>query len=718
MPYFDEEFVLNTKVCDAIRKLTPQFGFNGFGEIVYYRTYSRIIHDEFDNPLGQESWADTVLRVIDGIFSIRKDWYVRNHIRWSESYWQQYAARMAHSLFRMEWLPPGRGLWSMGTDLIRQRGAMPLYNCAFTELADAWVDDLCWMMDALMNGVGVGFRPRRVGITLHPTQGQYPHVIPDTREGWVDSIHALLESFEYGKSQPCFDYSLIRPYGSPIKSFGGQASGPQPLMDLHNKIVELSINYMDDDNYDEVTFKTDIANLIGVCVVSGNVRRSAEIALCELDDPVFGELKNYKKFPERAAWGWMSNNSFVLEKDSDFESMGDIAYANASGHDVGYFNTQNVKAFGRIRHNRLWRENDVDHATGLNPCGEIPLEHREVCNLAETLPTRCEDTRRWLEACEFATFYTSTVSLLPTHQPSTNAIIARNRRIGISLIDFTGWKEQLGVCGVTAALRQGYHRIRVTNRHLAAEAGVPESIRVTTVKPGGTVPKIAGRQSGAGHPTFEHTLRRINVGIDTPIDRVLLDAGVPNELSVYTPNTRVFEYPIKQGPARPATEVSVWEQAMNVVLLQREWADNAVSNTLYFKPRWSLVRKYPDGAESIHVANNIFYSCSDLSKTEETQLKGHKIVFKDGEWSLYVFNENHEEDELEAVLSAIAPVTKSVSLLPHSDVGIFPQMPEEGITVAEYNKRLTKIKPIDWSNFGGSDGMDEKFCTGDTCTRI
>lgn len=708
MNYIESEFYLNDTACEIIRKKTPSFGYNGFGEIVYYRSYSRTIRDDLDNVLGQEDWHDTVIRVINGVMSIRKDHYIRNRIHWDEIRWQKFAYQMAVSMFQMEWLPPGRGLWAMGTPLVAKRGAMALYNCAATMIGDDWIEDLCWLMDTLMFGVGVGFRPVRTGLTLQEPSGVITHSVEDTREGWVDALRLLLNAFQYGGKSPTFTYEKVRPFGSPIRTFGGTASGPEPLMKMLDTVNDLCYKYAR-NQLDEIQFKTDLANLCGVCVVAGNVRRSAEIAVCEFDDPVFHSLKDYTKYPYRAEWGWMSNNSVLLTQDDDFCELDLIAQANINGHDVGYLNMRNVR-YGRLGK----RDNfPLDRAIGLNPCGEIPLEHREVCNLAETLPTRCVDTERWLEACKFATFYCSTVTLLPTHQPSTNVVINRNRRIGVSLIDFTGWQDSIGTANVIAALRRGYNFIRETNKIFADEAGIPVSIRVTTVKPGGTVPKMAGRQSGAGYPTFRYTLRRINVGVGTPIDKCLIAAGVPFEDSAYTPNTHVFEYPIEQGPARPATEVTLWEQAMNLILLQREWADNAVSNTLYFKPKWSKIAT--DGRES----NILGLKYSFNLDRQQVGLTGkecdYQVRVENGVLNLYRYNENHEEDQVADVLSHIAPLTKSVSLLPHSDVGIFRQMPEEGITKEEYEKRLSAIKSIDWSKFSNSDGQDEKYCEGDKC---
>ncbi len=705
--FVKERFKLDSAYVDLLKKLKPNFGYNGFGEITYYRSYSRMM------PEGQEQWADTVIRVINGVMSIRKDHYVKNRILWDEDYWQSFAGQMANSMFRMEWLPPGRGLWAMGTDLIYERGSMALYNCAFTTIDDDWINQYCWFMETLMYGVGVGFKPVRTELTLqHPTR-THKFQVPDSREGWVVGLRQLLMAFEDGNSLPVFDYSLIRPKGALIKTFGGIASGPEPLKEMYDKIIELCYRYertndiySPDPAYDEVQFKTDIANLIGVCVVTGNVRRSAEIALASINDPVFMGLKDWVKYPERQAWGWMSNNSVLLEDKSDFERMDEIAQANIHGHDIGYLNMRNIP-HGRIG---KFDEVRVDEAQGCNPCGEIPLETFETCNVVETLPTRCADTDTWLKACEYATFYASTVSLLPTHSPLTNRVVTRNRRIGVSIIDFTGWKHDIGLAAVISNLRAGYSTIRRTNRELAQEAGVPESIRVTTMKPGGTVPKIAGRTAGASHPTFKYTLRRIRIQKDTVLERLLHKAGIPNEPDVVSKNTQVFEYPIIQGPARPATEVSIWEQAMNVVLLQREWADNMVSNTLYFKPKWRKVSKVLSNiGGTVRTENGSLININGLSH----------LKLEDDTWGetwLCQYDPQHEEDELEAVLSAIGPYVKSVSLLPHSEVGIAPQMPEEGITKAEYEKRINSIKPIDWSNYKGSDGEDEKYCQGDKCT--
>lgn len=281
---------------------------------------------------------------------------------------------------------------------------------------------------------------------------------------------------------------------------------------------------------------------------------------------------------------------------------------------------------------------------------------------------------------------------------------------------------------VISYMRKGYDVVTKTATDRAAESGVPAPIRFTTIKPGGTGPKLPGKTSGIGYPTFVETLRRMRVAGNNPICPVLDRAGVPYTPCYYDPtNTRVYEYPTKQGPARPADEVSLWEQAMNLVTVQREWADNAVSNTLYFKPKWKLVMARETNEEVptglfVEYMHEQWPGCTIqiTGVTMTVEVEDRKLAIKKnkfGTWelNLYEYDPNHEEEDIERVLSAIVPLIKSCSLLPHSAKGAYRQMPEEGISPEEYEERLKVIKPIDWSKFGGSDGEDEKYCQGDTC---
>jgi hypothetical protein len=364
------------------------------------------------------------------------------------------------------------------------------------------------------------------------------------------------------------------------------------------------------------------------------------------------------------------------------------------------------------------------------------LEDKELCNVVETVPTRCPNVETWYKACEYATFYASTVSLLPTHRQETNRVVVRNRRIGVGIIDWTGWVKEQGLHKVTSYMRKGYSIVTEVNQQRNSEAGVPESLRKTTIKPGGTGPKLPGKTPGIGYPTFGETLRRMTAAVNNPICKVLDAAGVPFKPCFFDPKgTRIYEYPIKQGPSQPADEVSLWEQAINLVTVQREWADNSVSNTLYFKPKWKLICSRDTGPKEaledfsgyIHgecgcvdwdaTFTDFLSAPSSSFKLEDEKYKITVKLNKYGTYELriYKFDPNHEEDIIEKVLSAITPLIKACSLLPHSAKGAYRQMPEEGITAEEHKQRLKAIKPIDWSLFRGSDGIDEKFCQGDQC---
>jgi ribonucleoside-triphosphate reductase len=725
--YINEYFQLDDTVITHLESLKPDFGYNGFGEFIFYRTYSRTKHNG-----KQENWADVVIRVINGVMSIRKDHYIRNHIEWDEKRWQDYATEMAYAMFHMYWLPPGRGLWAMGTSFVVERGSMALYNCAATKLGsnDRFANDCHWLMDALMLGVGVGFEALRDDLKTYKPHGKFDYEIPDTREGWCDATKLLLEAYtQPGRYEPEFDYSAIRKAGEPIKGFGGQASGPGPLIALHDDIRRLCTT----PGLSPLRLKTDIANKIGCCVVAGNVRRSAELAKGSITDREFMDLKDYDKYPEREDFGWMSNNTVALNGDEDFERLGEVARRVIQRGEPGIMNLRNMK-LGRIgRDMKGLREDAADQ---FNPCGEIPLEDKETCNISETLPTRCPNDTEWLRACEFASFYSSTVSLLPTHRSETNAVIARNRRIGVGIVDITGWIHNSSMNRVIKLMRSGYDVVRGTNRMANAEAGVPEAIRVTTVKPGGTVPKVAGRTSGAGYPTFEETLFTIRVAANAPVVKVLDKAKIPWEPEVFQPKeTRVYMWPAKQGPAPPAERVSLWQQAMLLTMIQREWADNAVSNTLYFRPKWVLTHHVTTLAEirktlkTVVKAKELNEAYSQISSAHGRLVihedKARKYVLFYDKWAAekvqlkrYKFDPTHEEDIIEPVLASIAPLIKSCSLLPHAAKGVYRQMPQQGITPEEYAEMTAKLGKLDWTSFTGDgipDAESEKYCSGGVC---
>ena len=313
------------------------------------------------------------------------------------------------------------------------------------------------------------------------------------------------------------------------------------------------------------------------------------------------------------------------------------------------------------------------------------------------------------------------MSLLPTHQPSTNKVVARNRRIGVSIIDGAFWMDVEGLHKVTSYLREGYVTVRKTNKWANGEAGVPEGIKVTTIKPGGTVPKLVGGIGGIGYATFNCTLRRVRVAHNNPIIPILREAGVGEEFCQFDDKTLIFKFPMYQH-GRPATEVSLWEQALNLVTFQREWADNSVSNTLYFKPKWCLykvINLISDKDIFSIIEKELDWKITELKTEDNTDTEKYKLEYdNDGEIqqiNFYKYDPNHEENILHTVLSHIIPLIKTCSFLPHSAVGVYPQMPEEGLSVEEYEIMKSQLKPFNWETFGGSDGEDERYCHGGIC---
>ncbi len=712
-PMVVERFTLAPETVRLLHSMEPKFGFDGLGEFVYYRTYSRVK----DNG-QQETWADTVVRVVEGIFSIRKDHLLKHYLPWNEKEMQTYAKEFSLYFFDMKFLPPGRGLWACGTQFMYERGSAALNNCGACTTKDL-TQAVWWTMDALMNGIGIGFDTIWKPVTTYTKpldkSDKYTYVIPDSREGWVESVRLLVDFYEHQRPTfPVFDYSLIRGPGLPIKGFGGTSSGPECLKKLHARIeaffdcyIRCTISHHEVDNdhvktmidelsakgtmdtwenpeqlkattktnlYDEVRLITDIMNSVGATVIAGSVRRSAMIALGEPTGS-FRDLKNYEKCPERGSIGWMSNNSVVLKCTEDFNNLPQIAENIRVNGEPGFINLLNVKRWGRVgRHlpedrNEWTREQEEDEATLVNPCGEIPLKSFSLCCLSECFPTRCLDPETnkfdaqiFMKALEFATFYATTVTLLPTHWTITNEVLAQHRRIGVSLSGIADWYHMISYTEMTRYLRDGYKVVRSTNTKLSKEAGVPPAIRVTTVKPSGSISLLAGVSPGLHYPTHRYCVRRVRVGEFTPICKVLIESGMPYEKDISSDNTLIFSFPIDQSHSRAATEVSMFEQSNMLAMLQSEYADNSVSITIYFNPK----------------------------------------------------TESHD---LEHLLAFIAPRVKSCSMLPHSEDGVYAQAPLTGIDKETYEKMKASHPKINWALFGNSDGMLEKFCDSDVCTR-
>jgi len=665
-------FRLSDEFINKYAQSAAPFGFsdagsNSLGEITFIRTYSRMKEDG-----TKERWHEVCRRVIEGMYSVQKNHAKDNRLPWNDNKAQKSAQEAFQRMYELKWTPPGRGLWAFGTPMtMEKRNSASLQNCAMVSTRDIDRNDpgalFAWVMDALMLGIGVGFdtigQDKNMPIYA-PTEPEHIWEIPDTREGWVDSVKMLLNSYlRPNQSIQKFNYDLIRPLGAPIKGFGGVASGPAPLIALHDKINDV-IGSRAGETLDSRAI-VDIINLIGTCVVSGNVRRSATLALGSPGDETFINLKNPEAFPERNSydsekpgWAWMSNNSIAAEVGTKYEDYVDLIADNG---EPGFIWLDVARNFGRLADPADGKDSRV---MGFNPCAEQPLESYELCTLVEVHLNRHESKEDFLKTLKFAYLYGKTVTLLPTHWQQTNGIMQRNRRIGTSLTGIASFADEHGLPVVREWMDEGYKKIRHYDHEYSEWLCVRESIRVTTVKPSGSVSLLSGATPGVHWgPGGEFYLRAIRFGNTDPMLYLFKAAGYKIEDDLVSANTSVVYFPIASGHKRSEKEVSLFEKIGLAATAQKYWSDNGVSVTLSF------------------------------DKEEETKFIAPALNMYEGQ-------------------------LKAVSFLPMGNK-TYPQQPYTEITREEYNSYIGKIGKIDWSAiYDGVENLEaagEAYCSTDAC---
>ena len=265
----------------------PEWG--PLGYVVYKRTYARRA-----GARSEEFW-ETLQRVTEGTFSLLKQQIRSAHRPWDDAEAQRKAQDFYARMWEFKWLPPGRGLWIMGTTYLEKHGGGPAMNCGFvstSDLARDFADPFCALMDWSMLGVGMGFDTRGAGAVGVVEPRTCPvYVVEDTREGWIDLIRVTLLAYVGQADLPeVVDVSKVRPEGEPIHGFGGTASGPGPLLDLWRGVQRI-LSALVGQRITSAAI-TDLMNMIGRCVVAGNVRRSSEIALGDIHDEDFLALKD------------------------------------------------------------------------------------------------------------------------------------------------------------------------------------------------------------------------------------------------------------------------------------------------------------------------------------------------------------------------------------------------------------------------------------------
>ena len=665
-------FRLSDEFVNKYNNAPSPFGFqdagsNSLGEITFIRTYSRVKEDG-----TKERWHEVCRRVIEGMYSVQKNHAKDNRLPWNDNKAQKSAQEAFQRMFELKWTPPGRGLWAFGTPMtMEKRNSASLQNCAMVSTRDIDRNDpgalFAWVMDALMLGIGVGFdtlgQDKKMSIYA-PTEPELTYEIPDTREGWVESVRMLINSFlRQNQSIQLFNYDLIRPLGAPIKGFGGVASGPAPLIDLHTRIRNV-IGSRAGEFLDSRAI-VDIINLIGTCVVSGNVRRSATLALGTAEDDGFINLKNPEVFPERNSydpekpgWAWMSNNSISASIGTKYEDYVDLIADNG---EPGFIWLDVARDYGRLADAPDYKDARI---MGFNPCAEQPLESYEFCTLVEVHLNRHESKEDFLKTLKFAYLYGKTVTLMPTHWQQTNGIMQRNRRIGTSLTGIASFADTYGLPTTREWMDEGYNKIRHYDHQYSEWLCVRESIRVTTVKPSGSVSLLSGATPGVHWgPGGEFYLRAIRFGNTDPMLHLFKAAGYKIEPDLVSANTSVVYFPVASGHKRAEKQVSLFEKIGLAATAQKYWSDNGVSVTLSF------------------------------DKDTEKQFVAPALNMYEGQ-------------------------LKAVSFLPMGDK-VYPQQPYSEISREEYNAYVGTIGKIDWSAiYDGVENLEaegEAYCSTDAC---
>jgi ribonucleoside-triphosphate reductase len=631
-------------------KEDPQTPWGELGYITYKRTYARRL-DETDITGDTEEFPQTIDRVLNAC---------ENQLSLKLTEEEKEEAR--NFLLKLKCSVAGRFLWQLGTKTVDKLGLLSLQNCALVVVNEP-VKPFVWTFDALMLGSGVGFNIQReniheiprvkynVSISRQDTKDA-DFIVPDSREGWVELLRKVLNAhFNTGKD---FTYSTIciRGKGVPIKGFGGASSGPEELCNgigEINKILNSRVN----KKLRSIDC-LDIMNIIGAIVVSGNVRRSAQIAIGDQDDLQYLNAKRWDKgnIPN---WRAMSNNSVVCN---------DIAYLPeqfwqgyiGNGEPYGLINLRLARAMGRIGETK-YPDPDV---AGFNPCGEQSLANYETCCLSEVFLPNISSPEELKKVLAFLYKVNKHSLMLGCHHPETERIVHKNMRMGISMTGYLQATEEQ-----KSWLPKAYEDLRKYDDEYSKKMAWPKSIKLTTVKPSGTLSLLPGVTPGC-HPGYcQYFIRRIRASSNSPIVEVCREHGYPIEFQknfdgTQDRNTVVISFPCSYPEGTVfAKDITPVDQLEVVKRLQSEWSDNSVSCTVY-------------------------YAKEDLPKIQD--------------WLKNNYNKN----------------VKSISFLLHSDHG-FVQAPYEEITEEEYKALVKKVKPITSGSLVEEDVLDSFECQNGAC---
>lgn len=546
------------------------------GYPTYKRTYSRRLSPTDPNSPTEE-FPDTIDRVIQASKT-------QLGITWTAA----EEERLRSYLLALKGSVAGRFLWQLGTPTVDKLGLLSLQNCAFATVEKPAA--FTWAMDALMLGSGVGYNIQREYVyKLPPVREDFASpvridtadadfIVPDTREGWIELLERTMLAAFGGNAKPGFTYStqLVRGKGAPIKGFGGVASGPEDLcwgIGEIGKVLESrrgkQLRPID---------CLDIMNIIGYVVVAGNVRRSAQIAIGDFDDLQFLRAKRWDlgNIPN---WRAMSNNSVVC---NNFALLPDEFWEGyrGNGEPYGLINLRLSRGCGRAGDTRY----KDPRVRGYNPCAEQSLEDYETCCLAEIFLPNIGSKDELLDVATMLYRINKHSLRLPCHHPQTEAVVHRNMRMGIGVTGYLQASEEQ-----RSWLSDTYEALRKFDEEYSAQYGWPVSVKLTTVKPSGTLSLLPGVTPGC-HPAYSrYMIRRIRVPSNSPLVEVCRDHGYMVEAQrnfdgSEDRSTVVVSFPFAYPEGTTtAAECTAVDQLEVVKRLQKEWSDNAVSCTVYYR---------------------------------------------------------------------------------------------------------------------------------------
>jgi len=620
--------------------------------------YQAFIHKSryakyFDGK-GRESWSETVGRYMDNV--------VRKALGGIDN---SYIKDIEQAILGLEIMPSMRAMMTAGPALDRDNTAG--YNCSYLPVDDPKSFDEA--MYILLCGTGVGFSVERQFVSKLPEvpelfQSESVVVVKDSKEGWAKGFRQVLALLWAGEI-PKWDVSQVRPAGARLKTFGGRASGPAPLVELFNFAVS--------------TFKAaqgrklssmechDLMCFIGQIVVVGGVRRSAMISLSNLSDDRMRHAKSGQWW-ETAGHRALANNSVSYTEKPDMETFMRewLSLVESKSGERGIFNREASKKqaakFGR---------RDPNYEFGTNPCSEIILRPYQFCNLTECV-VRATDTLKDLERkVKLATILgtiQSTLIKFPYLRKVWQNNTAEERLLGVSM---TGIMDNPLMTSSNKGLDNTLEHLRsiavATNAEWAERLGIPASASISCVKPSGTVSQLVDSASGIHARHSPYYIRTVRGDNKDPLTQFMIDQGIPNEPCVMKPDsTVVFSFPVK-SPEQAVTrnDMTAVEQLELWLTYQRHWCEHKPSVT---------------------------------------------ISVRDAEWMAVGAFVYEYFDEM-----------SGVSFLPHSD-HTYQQAPYQDCTKEEYEEMLSLMpESIDWSDLSNYENEDNTVsmqtmaCSGDSC---